>query len=56
MTRTPTHVLVTMLDVEIDFVSDLGALGGLDRLRAKECRNRDEDNPEYKPAEHGSRE
>ena len=42
VTRTSTQVLVTMLDVKVDLVRDLRALRGLDGLRAKECRNRDE--------------
>ena len=40
MRRTPAEILVTMLDVEIDLVGDLRALGGgFDRLGTEEGRD-----------------
>lgn len=38
-TRTSTQVLVTMFNIEEDFVSDLWTLGSLNGLCAKKCRN-----------------
>lgn len=37
--RTSAHVLVSMLDVEVHLVGDLGALRSLNGLRDEESRN-----------------
>lgn len=52
--RTSAHVLVAMLDVEVDLVGDPGTLGSLDGLRAEERGDRDEEETEGEPTEeHG---
>ena len=50
--RTPAEGFVAMLDVEVDLVRDLGALCGLDALRAEECRDGDEEEAQRETAEY----
>ena len=55
-TRTPAKALVAMLDVEVDLVRDLGALGSLYTLGAEEGRNGNEQEAQGEPTEdHGGR-
>ena len=39
MLRTASHVLVAMLDVKVDLVSDSWTLGSFNRLSTEEGRN-----------------
>ena len=54
MTRTTAKVFVAMLDVEIDHVSDFGALRSFDALRTEERCDGDEQKPERETAEQHS--
>ena len=52
--QTSAHVLVAMLDVEEDLVSDTRTLGRLHRLRTEECSESEEKQAKRSPGEeHG---
>lgn len=52
MTRTTTHILVTMLDVKVNLAGDFRTLGSLNRLRAEECGNGDQEESKREPAKY----
>ena len=52
LTRTSAKALVAMLDVKVDLVRDLGALGSLYALGAKESREGDEKKTESEATEY----